>query len=306
MSRLLAASWLAAIVLTSVSACGDPAPGPTQAEQDFEDAQRRLPTLGDVQAQVLTQTCSPNPGVCHSGREYPQLHTVGDLLATVSTACNVAPPDPLLGWDACERAPHWLQLGEHEVPIAWTLANGESDWTLVVPEPLPADVVDEPLRIVTGDDVLVFAPAPEWTTVATLSAEGTALSFSVQSEDGTEIGPVVASVMRGVIGGDPNRNGIWGASGPERDHARLIVPGSRRRSYLWRRLVGDVPGTRMPIANGPVTNPQLLALGCWIEGLPADPMDLDPSDPIDYENCSFAEDPPMLVEGSPEPAQDTD
>jgi hypothetical protein len=68
---------------------------------------------------------------------------------------------------------------------------------------------------------------------------------------------------------------------------------------------GDVPGDPMPIANGPVTNPQMLALGCWIEGLPEDGP-IDPHGAIDYQGCSFAEDPPLFVEPVLEDEGETD
>jgi hypothetical protein len=92
--------------------------------------------------------------------------------------------------------------------------------------------------------------------------------------------------LAAIVPGDPNRNDVFGAEAGEA--AAIIRPGDLALSYMWRRLVGDVPGSRMPLANGPVTNAQLLALGCWIEGLAAATL---PTDPIDYAACSFYEEP---------------
>ncbi len=282
--------------------CSD-ASEPSAAEIDFELARRSLPTLGDLQEEVLVNTCSPNPGVCHSGREYPALHTLGDLTALVGASCNVAPPVPELGWDACEGPPHWLELHGELFPIAATQARGPADWLLWFPEPLPATGFEGPqtrgvadrFAIVDQAGDRVFAPADGWETTITSADDGLSIALQIASTDGTELDDVVDSVMRGVRGGDPNRNGIWGGSASEAEQGRLVVPGSRRRSYLWRRVLGDVPGDPMPIANGPITNAQVLALGCWIEGLEPG-ASLDPADAIDYEHCSFATDPPLLVD----------
>ena len=70
-----------------------------------------------------------------------------------------------------------------------------------------------------------------------------------------------ASNFASVIGGDPNRNGVFGAiDAPIPPPATMVAPGSLATSYLWGRLTGTVPGFRMPLANGPVRNPQYIAL----------------------------------------------
>ena len=58
----------------------------------------------------------------------------------------------------------------------------------------------------------------------------------------------------------------------------------------WGRITGTVPGSRMPLANGPITNPQYIALACWIEGL-ADQSDPQATDAIEYTSCDFAANP---------------
>ena len=74
----------------------------------------------------------------------------------------------------------------------------------------------------------------------------------------------------GVIEGDPNMNGVFGAR--IGDPIALMVPGSPEESYLVGRLRGtlegeDVPGTLMPLANQPPSVPDLVALYCFVEGL---------------------------------------
>ena len=99
---------------------------------------------------------------------------------------------------------------------------------------------------------------------------------------------IVQPVIDTIVGGDANQNGVYGADDPSVIAGALVVPGDLEASYLWGRITGTVPGTRMPLANGPVTNPQYVALACWIEGLTAGAT---ATDEIDYDACGFAADP---------------
>jgi hypothetical protein len=103
----------------------------------------------------------------------------------------------------------------------------------------------------------------------------------------------------GLQQGDRNRNAIYGArtAAP----LRLLEPGNPERSYLVGRLRGvlggePIPGTRMPLANEPLSIPDMLALVCFIEGLPVgtDIGSINLATPIDYENCSYAANPEGL------------
>ena len=76
-------------------------------------------------------------------------------------------------------------------------------------------------------------------------------------------------------------------------YGAIVFPGSLDRSYLWGKITGTVPGSRMPLANGPVTNHQYIALACWIEGL-STTEENRATDFINYSECSFAEDPEDL------------
>lgn len=87
-----------------------------------------------------------------------------------------------------------------------------------------------------------------------------------------------------IIAGDPNRDGVFGA-----EHAgwSLITPGDPSSSYLLGRVLGNVPGTPMPLANQPLSSAEMIALMCWIEGLDADGAD-DVYAAIDYDDCDAA------------------
>jgi hypothetical protein len=78
---------------------------------------------------------------------------------------------------------------------------------------------------------------------------------------------------------------VWGFGDPSVEPGALIVPGSLSQSYLWGRLNGTVPGTRMPLANQPLSESEFRALACWIEGV--DPKNASVDDPIDYASCTF-------------------
>lgn len=302
-------------------ACDPPqAPAKPQPIVDFEQARLQLPTVLDVQVNLMTHTCSPNPGVCHQGREYPELHTVASFAEIVGADCNIAPPAPEQGWDACERPPYWVALGEFGSAIAWKEHIGPGEWTFGLANPIPAGVIPtepveehaaEAFKIVDDQTRLAFAPADDWLTTLSESADAMSVTVHVAAKDpAQDISGVVDTVLGAVVDGDPNMNGIWGGLSTD-PKAQLIAPGSRKLSYLWRRLIGDVPGDRMPIANGPVTNAQLLALGCLIEGLDPQAPTMAAQTLIDYDNCSFSDDPPLLVDPWPDdatdsPEQDTD
>jgi hypothetical protein len=88
-----------------------------------------------------------------------------------------------------------------------------------------------------------------------------------------------------VTGGDPNRDGVFGAAMPEA--MREIIPGDPTNSYLLQRLQGEVPGSPMPLANQPLTASEIIAIACWIEGA-AEPALAGVDAEIDYDNCEYA------------------
>src|SRR5688500_7498842 len=67
------------------------------------EAQEKLTTGLDLHAKVVFRTCSPNGGVCHNAKEYPDLHTPANFLDAIDAPCNVQPGTPEAVYDRCER-----------------------------------------------------------------------------------------------------------------------------------------------------------------------------------------------------------
>jgi hypothetical protein len=267
---------------------GPDAGGATEPAAEVAEAMAQFPTVFEVQDALLTGTCSPNPGVCHQSEQYPELHTLGSLLDAIDAPCNVDHPVPVDGWDECERRPDLVRAGEFESDIAWLENNGPGSWTIAVRDAMPAEL-EGTFQLVTADDVVMFEAPDGWTVTAT-RAEERALSLVIDADEAIDLA-VADSAIAAVIGGDLNRNGTFGADETGSAPAAIIKPGDLDNSYLWRRLMGDVPGSRMPLANGPVTPVEFVALGCWIETV-ATGADTDPYAPIDYRRCSFFADVP--------------
>ena len=103
----------------------------------------------------------------------------------------------------------------------------------------------------------------------------------------------------GIVQGDLNRNGVFGASEASIPSVSMIEPGNPERSYMIGRMRGvmsgqPVVGSRMPLANRPLNISEMLALFCFVEGLPEDGTWPDMNTPIDYENCTYSVDPENL------------
>jgi len=103
----------------------------------------------------------------------------------------------------------------------------------------------------------------------------------------------------GIVMGDANRNGTFGAQmgAP----VSMLEPGDPLSSYLIGRMRGvihaearPVPGSRMPLANPPLTVDEMLALFCLVEGFPEGGDGALLSGPIDYNRCSFSTNPDQL------------
>jgi hypothetical protein len=108
---------------------------------------------------------------------------------------------------------------------------------------------------------------------------------------------VESLVASGIVQGDQNRNGVYGAR--TGTTVPLIKPGKPEESYLVARLRGSmadqkVPGTRMPLANQPPSVQDMLALMCFIEGLDPAATQWNLESAIDYTKCSYSADPAAL------------
>src|SRR5687767_8936049 len=82
---------------------GEPADSSADpAAELIEEAKQEFPTYLDLHEKVVTRTCSPNGGVCHNEKEYPDLHTPQTMLSMLGAPCNLAEADPLNLFDGCE------------------------------------------------------------------------------------------------------------------------------------------------------------------------------------------------------------
>jgi hypothetical protein len=269
-------------------------PNPTMTPVPSEpamvaEAKKSFPRLIDLHAGVIARTCSPNPGVCHQSNNYPDMRTAGGFLALVKAPCNIQIPDHSQGWDGCEVEGDRLTISGARTEIAWIEKRGSGSWHVAFKDPSPVSGRIA-LAVYTSANDTVLVPPPEWDVGITLATGQREGDIDVPAVDGQYLIDFVDTALATVVGGDPNRNGIWGASDANVHHGAVIEPGSLEQSYLWGRITGTVPGTRMPLANKPLSNAEYVALACWIEGLDGhNATNADAT--IDYQSCAFAKNP---------------
>ncbi len=284
------------------------------------EAQASFPTGLDLHKKVIWRTCTPNGGVCHNRKEYPDLHTPANFAEAFGAPCNVQPGEFDAVFDGCERPGDRVVFdgygfGEDPVEVGWVEYlqgedPGEGGAAVDAPglhiqlaQPLPRTDPDRNQSygdlsfvrtfIDEGGEVQDSAYA-SYRTQWTLLEGDTHLYGRVQQYQIDEIQELIAG---GIVMGDANRNGVFGShqSAP----VSMLEPGDPEASYLIARLRGEmhmepVPGSRMPLANPPLTVAEMLALFCLVEGFPADGDGAMLSGPIDYNRCSFAENPEDL------------
>ncbi|MBA2662210.1 MAG: hypothetical protein H0U74_07930 [Bradymonadaceae bacterium] len=283
-----------------------------------QEAAERFRTGSDLHRKVIIRTCGPNGGVCHNQKEYPDLRTPGSFLATINAPCNVQPGDFSSVDDRCELLGDRFKFdnqgfkeieighlqyiaGEHEDYKDGNKPDASSPGLHVhLREAVPLDreqlhAGGQFIRTFVNDQQIV-----EDLTFATFGSRwwilegGKHLVAEVRSYQVDRINELLAV---GIIQGDVNRNSVFGARASK--PVPLIKPGKPEESYLVGRLRGlmggeEVPGSRMPLANQPLTIPEMLALFCFIEGLPANGSHPSMSDAIDYKSCSYTADPESL------------
>ena len=284
------------------------------------EAQHRFRTGVDLHRKVIYRTCTPNGGVCHNRKEYPDLRTPANFFDTIGAACNVQPGEWQSVYDRCERSGDRFKFADRdfkEIEIGWleyipgdyvdyrdeeTTPDAESAGLhIYLHDPLPIDR-DESYE--TGQFIRTFVD--EEGTVQDLSFfnfrtrwwildDGKHIMAEVRDYQVDQLNELMSV---GVVQGDHNRNGTYGAR--EATPVSLIEPGAPEESYLIARLRGrmqdePIPGSRMPLANQPLSIPEMLALFCFIEGLPADSKTPpEGTTPIDYKECSYSQDPESL------------
>lgn len=285
-------------------------------------AQARFPTGLDLHKKVIWRTCTPNGGVCHNTKEYPDLHTPANFAAAFSAPCNIQSGEFGAVYDGCERPGDRVSFegygfDSEEVEIGWVeLVPGEAqDYGDAPPPP------DAPgLHIHLASPMPVQQGAEGYQAYGTMSfirsfvndagevqesayagygggwwlIDETHVWGSVQEYQVEDVQELLAT---GIVMGDANRNGIFGAH--DGSPVSMLEPGDPIGSYLIARMRGEmhgeaVPGSRMPLANPPLTIDEMLALFCLVEGFPAGGDTAMLSGPIDYNACSFTENPADL------------
>ena len=290
------------------------------SNESVAEAQRRFPDGLELHRKVIWRTCTPNGGVCHNQKEYPDLHTPQNFAAAVGAPCNVQPGQESSVYDGCERTGDRLLIDGRdfkgiEIGTVTYIPGEHTDWrdsekkpglespgihvTLHDPAPIDRDEIYATARFVRTfirenkdvDDIAYAGFETRWWVLE----GGSHLFGEVQRYQQDRITELLDV---GVIQGDLNRNGVFGAR--ESKPIAMIEPGDPLGSYLVARLRGQlhdntpVPGSRMPLANKPLNIAEMLALFCFIEGLPGGGAGFDMAWPIDYANCSFSEDPENL------------
>lgn len=293
----------------------DPYAGDNEVVQQ---AQARFPTGLDLHKKVIWRTCTPNGGVCHNNKEFPDLRTPATFASAFGEACNVQYGEFTSVFDGCERPGDRLSMDGGGLNVT-DVEIGNVEYiqgTFEDPGDGLPDVSAPGLHIrlaspVGGDRDRGYGEARFTRTFI----EGSNVQDSVYADfrtqwwvvdDGThligrvedyQVEDVQGLIEVGIVQGDANRNGVFGSH--EGEPAQLLVPGDPEGSYLIARLRGEMhgeplPGSRMPLANSPLTIAEMLGLFCLVEGFPDGGGDEFLTSPIDYNRCSFSEDPEGL------------
>lgn len=294
----------------------DPPPY-TGSDEIVLEAQSKFRTGIELHQKVIWRTCTPNGGVCHNSKEFPDLRTPANFVASFGQHCNVQYGEHQSVYDRCERPGDRFKLSggginTKQVEIGWLETIPGERFTgeglppedspglhLHLADPIPGDQTSiystgqfERTFIFEGKvEDFTFA---EYTTVWSILPGRRHLIGEVRNFQQDQVQELLSV---GVIEGDPNRNEVFG--GRQGEPVHLLEPGDPESSYLIARLRGvmlgeDIPGSRMPLANPPLTIAEMLALFCLVEGFPLNGTDSDLARAIDYAGCSYSDDPAGL------------
>lgn len=285
----------------------------TGDDETVLDAQARLSTGSELHAKVVLRSCGPLGGVCHNQKEYPDMRTPYNFLSLIDAPCNVQSGTLEGVYDRCERVGDRFALDSGpEIEIGWieVISDETPDEEDEVGPRMPglhlhladpignveenSDQIGRFIRTFVAGGLVEDISYARFNTRWYVFDGGLHVVGRVRGrlED-----DVKALLEVGVEQGDLNRNGVFGArpddEGVSRGPVALISRGSPETSYLVARLFGrmegePVPGSRMPLANPPFSLPEMLALFCFIEGLPAE-GNVNLASPIDYKNCSYSD-----------------
>lgn len=288
------------------------------------EAQLRLSTGSELHSEVVLRSCGPLGGVCHNKKEYPDMRTPSNFVGLIGAPCNVQSGSPEAVFDRCERPGDRVRFdgdpGNYEIGWIEVIAGATGG---AVGTAMPG------LHLHLGAAISKDDLNNRWTTarfLRTFVSDGQVdeISYATYTgrfyllEGGTHVvaevpdyrtDAVAELIGAGVEQGDLNRNGTFGARPDENNKVwgpvSLIEAGDPESSYIVARMrghMGDqlVPGSRMPLANPPFSVAEMIALFCFIEGLPAN-GEINLESDIDYKNCSYSNPethPALAVEGA--------
>jgi hypothetical protein len=308
-------AWLSVAVCLGLAACGETGEtsetGETATEgsgqhEAVAEAMVLFPDYATLHKEVITRTCTPNAGVCHNQKEYPDLHTPGSMLAVIGKPCNLDEDDPLEVFNGCEPVGDVavLELSPVPAPMPMPMPDPPAEPIGFEAEVAWVEFTLDDEQLATGVRVHLRAPITE-----PMPASEAQVRFTRSTKSGTIDVGVLGQVTwtagdsfftianteldaadldlleTSLVVGDPNRDGEFGAD----DAFHMLEPGEPARSYLLQRLQGNVPGSPMPLANQPLSSAEIVALACWIESLAAPGAESDVGLVINYETCKFAE-----------------
>lgn len=286
----------------------------TLLDRETDEARRLYPDLASLYTgdQGIYRGCGPNSGVCHNASEFPNMFTLGSILDNIGQPCNQKRTSADAMADLCEPVGDTFASNGQTSELAWivpaTDATGVIDprrWLVGLRQPIesPASQMlisrgDTPLwhleRYSTGH--VTDDPSVIEIDALPVNADGSDPATALDQAFSTAGIPAMPDAVRV---GDPNRNGIYGAS----LDGRLIKPGRPDQSYLLQRLTDPTAGPLMPRANCCFwTLAAVRAMWCWVGGLRADGSNA--MDPINYDDCSSS--PPVdLLYPQPGPSCET-
>ncbi|TKC98597.1 hypothetical protein [Polyangium fumosum] len=256
------------------------------------------PDVTTLHALGVMRTCALNEGVCHHARQYPELGAVSDMLALVNAPCQVSPADPSLVPEECERPGDKLVLGGMDLEILRVIVPSDAPFPPVSVElslgaaPPSLDVMGARIRRLDDGGAEVKSVPLDGAAVGP-GSDATSVKIElggapIALRDFLDVRVVDQDHVRM---GDPNGNGI--AHGTPAPWSQ-VHPGDPKRSYLYRRLLDDQYGPRMPLIPRTWSPLATRALFCWVRGLPegATPDSPEALAPIDYASCPLDPDAP--------------
>lgn len=242
------------------------------------------------------------------------MRTPYNFLSVIDAPCNVQSGTLEAVYDRCERIGDRFALDDGpELEIGWieVIPSQEEDpyaevdvaedmpgLHLHLADPMPeidenTDLTGRFIRTFIRKDAVENLSYSRIITRWHVFDEGRHVVGEVRGGD--RIDEVNALLLVGVEQGDLNRNGTFGArpdeNGQTTGPVSLIVRGDPETSYIVARMRGHmesqpIPGSRMPLANPPFSTAEMLALFCFIEGLPPE-GEVNLASPINYADCSY-------------------